>query len=107
MGTDEETTILNEPGIGHGTEAAESDGGRKDTVPDLRVDARERLEVDVHVQALVEHVRYRRCVSGMPDAMGIHGVPIVRVLVTALGLVSQRVERAASRAIASALRARR
>ena len=94
MGTGEETTILNEPGIGHGTEAAESDGGGgKDTVPDLRVDARERLEVDVHVQALVEHIRYRRCVSGMPDAMGIHGMPVVRVLDTALGLVSERVER--------------
>lgn len=66
-------------------------------MPDLRVDARERLEVDLHMQALVEHVRYRRRVSGMPDTMGVHGMPVVRVLVTALGLVSQRVESAVSR----------
>ncbi|MGO9338833.1 MAG: hypothetical protein ACLPY1_15135 [Terracidiphilus sp.] len=52
-------------------------------MPDLRMDAGERLEVDVHLQALVEYVRYRRRVSGVHDAMGVHNVPFLRILVTA------------------------
>lgn len=66
-------------------------------MPDLRVDPGTRFEVDVLVQTPLEHVRYGRRVSSVSDAVGVHGLPVLRVVVAALGLVSQHLKQAAGR----------
>ncbi len=60
-------------------------------MPNLRVAARKGLEVDVQLHPHVEHIRHRRCLSCMSAALGLHGLPELRFVVSAQRLVSESV----------------
>jgi hypothetical protein len=66
---------------------------RPHSMPEVRVVSAQHGSMEMQMPACVEHLRHRRSLPGMPEAMGHDRVPGVPSMVSAFGLVPEVLKR--------------